>query len=308
MSNAPHEMALVGVTVAAAVLLTVRDLRAKVALAAIAIVPALDSGVRSAAVAFIAVAVVLALRPRGDRGLRASLVTVGIVIVASGAVTVVARRIALGVTTGEFSTFASSGSGRGALTIAGLHAVTTTGFLGVMFGHGLGSDTVSIQQTLGVAVGTQSDFLSLIIELGLVGLLGWLVCWLALLRSSVERRVLIPLACYAITNGDLQYVGAVVFAIALAGACAVGFRGHGGIAFPRAARRGASDSVSCGVPGHTCRRAHRRRSVAGGGRAAVSGWLAQPRHASEVREGDRPQPQRKSGEYRRANDKLSDGR
>lgn len=222
VSDAPHEMALVGVTVAAAVLITVRDLRAKVALAAIAIVPALDSGVRSAAVALIAVAIVLAVRPRGARGLRASLVTVGIVIVASGAATVVARRIALGVTAGEFSTFASSGSGRGALTIAGLHAVTTTGVLGVLFGHGLGSDTVSIQQALGVAVGTQSDFLSLVIELGLVGLLGWLVCWVALLRARVDWRVLIPLASYAVTNGDLQYVGAVVFAIALAGACAIG--------------------------------------------------------------------------------------
>ena len=228
VSDAPHEMALVGVTVAAAVLITVRDLRAKIALAAVGVVPALDSGVRSAAVALIAVAVVLAMRPRGERGLRASLAAIGIVIVASGAATVVARRVALGVPAGEFSTFASSGSGRGALTLAGLHAVTSTGIPGVIFGHGLGSDTVSIQQALGVAVGTQSDFLSLIIELGLVGLLGWLVCWLALLRSSVERRVLIPLACYAITNGDLQYVGAVVFAIALAGACAVGSEGTAG--------------------------------------------------------------------------------
>lgn len=219
VSDAPHEMALVGIVIAAACLLTVKDLRWRVGTATLAALPALLSGVRSAAVAVILVIVVLALGARGQRGMRLSIVATCVIIAVSGAGSVVTERIANGASTGEFSNFASAGSGRGGLTTAVLSKVESSDVGGLLFGHGVGTDAVTINQTLGLSVGVQDDLLAILVDLGLVGLVGWLCLWLALLRSRLEWRILLPLASYAVTNGVLQYVGGVVFAIALAAAC-----------------------------------------------------------------------------------------
>jgi hypothetical protein len=219
-AESPHEIALIGVMVCVACLLTVRDVRFRFLAAALAAIPALATGVRSALVALVVSLVVLVVKAGFRPSAVVGVVVVGGAVIFSGAGTVIASRFANSQRSGEFTTVADAGSGRGAIWTVALHTWATNGPAGMAFGGGLRSVDNATIQHLKENVVAQSDFVAMLVELGLFGVVAWLLLWLALIRSGVNWLVLLPLASYGFTNGAIEYVGAVVFGIALSAACA----------------------------------------------------------------------------------------
>jgi hypothetical protein len=218
-AESPHEIALVGVMVAVACLLTIEDVRWRFSAAAIAAVPAVATGVRSASVALALAILILALRTRFRPSTMVAVIGVVGAIIVSGAGAVVLTRYQQDLANGQYASLSSAGSGRGALWGNALHAWRDSGPWKMFFGNGLRSIEQIEFQRAGEAVTAQSDPVAVLVELGIFGLAGWLLLWLALVRSGVSWLVLIPMMSYAVSNGSLEYVGAVVFGLALAAAC-----------------------------------------------------------------------------------------
>jgi len=217
--DAPHEMALLGVIVSVACLLTIRDIRWRVTAAAVAATPALATGVRSAVVALMLALVLLILKARLRASMLLTIAAIATVVVFSGVASIVFARFQQGQAAGEYSSIEAAGSGRGAVEATALRQWLASGLSGVTVGTGLGSVAESEQRRYGVSVGAQNDPLAVLVELGVMGVIGWLLLWLALVRAKVNWLVLVPIASYSLTNGDMQYVGALVFGIVIAVAC-----------------------------------------------------------------------------------------
>jgi O-Antigen ligase len=218
-AESPHEIALIGVMVCVACLLTVRDVRLRFLGAALAAIPALATGVRSALVALVVSLVVLVIKAGFRPSAVVGVVVIGAAVIFSGAGTIITSRFANSERSGEFSSFADAGSGRGTIWTVALHEWSTSGPAGMAFGSGLRSvDYANIQQLKKNLV-AQSDFVAVLVELGVFGVVAWVLMWLALIRSGINWLVLLPLASYGLTNGAIEYVGAVVFGIALSAAC-----------------------------------------------------------------------------------------
>lgn len=215
----PHELALIGVIVAVACLVSIRDIRWRLTAASVAALPALATGVRSALVALAISLIALAIRARFRRGVVLSIVAIGAGLLVSGVGTIFVTRYERGQAKGEYATFASTGSGRGTLWTVTLREWGSSGVRRGVFGSGLRSVERILEQRVGRATTAQSDLVTVLVELGLFGLVGWLLVWLVLVRSGANWLVLLPVASYALTNGVLEYVGALVFGIALAAAC-----------------------------------------------------------------------------------------
>lgn len=219
-AESPHEIALVGVMVAVACLLTIEDVRWRFSAAAFAAVPAIATGVRSAFVALALAILILALRTRFRPSTMVAVIGVVAAIIVSGAGSVVLTRYQQDLARGQYASFSSAGSGRGALWGNALSAWRESGPWKIFFGTGLRSVEQIEFQRYGEAVTAQSDPIAVLVELGIFGLAGWLLLWLAIVRAGVNWLVLIPMVSYAVSNGSLEYVGAVVFGLALAAACA----------------------------------------------------------------------------------------
>jgi O-antigen ligase len=218
-AESPHEIALLGVMVAIACLLTVRDVRWRILGAAISATPALATGVRSPLVALVVSLLVVMVRARFRPSMLLSVAVIAGAVIFSGVGSIIATRYAHSQVTGEYASINSAGSGRGGIWEASVDTWIRSGPLRVAFGDGLNAVERITQQRLQNTVTAQSDVVAMLVELGLLGLVAWLAVWLAIVRSKVNWLVLLPLVSYAVTNGALQYVGAVVFGIALAGAC-----------------------------------------------------------------------------------------
>lgn len=218
-AESPHEIALVGVMVAIACLLTIEDVRWRLTTAAIAAVPAIATGVRSAFVALALAIIILALRTRFRPSTMAAVLGVVAAIIVSGAGSVVLTRYQQDLASGQYASLSTAGSDRGAVWANALAAWSGSGPSKLIFGTGLRSTEQIELQRFGVAVTAQSDPIAVWVELGIFGFAGWLLLWLALVRSGASWLVLVPMMSYAVSNGSLEYVGAVVFGIALAAAC-----------------------------------------------------------------------------------------
>ena len=225
--ESPHEMALIGVMIAVACLICVPDIRWRVAGAAVAATPALATGVRSALVALVVSLLVLAIRARFRPSTVLSIAVIFAVVIFSGVGTIILTRYHNGQMKGEYSSLSDTGSGRGAILPTLLKQWSTGGPVRVAIGTSRQSIELSDQQIFGNTVTAQSDLVETLVELGLLGLFAWLLIWLAIVRSGISWLVLLPLFSYALTNGSLQYVGAVVYGIALAGACTPASRLNG---------------------------------------------------------------------------------
>ncbi len=217
-SESPHELALIGVTVAVACLIAVRDVRWRLAGAAIAAAPALATGVRSALVALALAAIALVVRSRFRPGTVVSIAAIAGVIVFGGVGSIIVARFEKDQKQGEYSNVAKFGSGRGSLWTAALDRYGSSGPSQVVFGSGLRSIERVEEQAVHQRNSVQSDPLTVMFELGIFGLVAWLLIWAAIIRSRVNWLILLPLATYALTNGSLEYVGAIVYCIALAAA------------------------------------------------------------------------------------------
>lgn len=218
-SESPHETALIGVMVALACLLVVRDLRWRIFTAAVAAAPALATGVRSALVALVLSLVILAVREKFRPSVIAGMIALSAAIIVSGAGTIVVNRYEEGHARGEYTSFSKAGSGRGALWETHLRSWRENGASSIAVGNGLRSVQDISDREFGHDTTAQSDLVTVLVEFGVAGFIGWLLIWIALIRSRIEWLVLIPLLTYGIINGSLEYVGAVVFGLALAAAC-----------------------------------------------------------------------------------------
>lgn len=238
--NTPHAMALLGVTVAIACLITIRDIRWRLATAGVAAIPALATSIRSALVALVLGFVFIAIRDRLKLRIVFSMIGIGLIVVASGVGGIIAARYEQGQKAGEYSNVKAFGSGRGLTESKLLESWMGADIERILFGSGLRSPQQILKEETGNARVAQSDPLTTGIELGVVGLVAWLLLWLAIVRSRLNLAVLIPLATYVITSGVLEYVGAEVYGVILAAACA----GHGMVASAESGARSTRAALS----------------------------------------------------------------
>ncbi len=102
-SESPHELALIGVTVAIACLIAIEDVRWRLTGAAIAALPALATAVRSALIAFGLAIIPLVVHTRFKPSTVVSIVLISGIIVFSGVGSIVAARYEKDQKRGEFS-------------------------------------------------------------------------------------------------------------------------------------------------------------------------------------------------------------
>jgi hypothetical protein len=218
-AESPHEVALIGVIVAIACLVSIRDYRLRLLGAVVATVPALATGVRSPLIALAVTLLVLAVRSGFRLGTLVSIAALCAAVIFSGVGGIIAARYQHSVANGEFTSFSSAGSDRGRVWTTAIDQWAASGPLHVVFGDGLRSVQQIEYAYFGQSVTAQSDLVATLVELGIVGLIAWILMWLVIVRSGINWLVVLPLGSYALTNGSLEYVGAVVFGIALAAAC-----------------------------------------------------------------------------------------
>jgi hypothetical protein len=221
VGEAPHELALIGVLVAVACLVSIEDIRWRVLAASIAATPALATGVRSALVALALSILALAIRTRLKPRVVLSVIAVLAAIVFTGVGSIIVKRYEQGQAKGEYASIASTGSGRTTIWSVAFDEWSAHGVPVIAFGDGLRAVESIVEQYRGTANSGQSDVVTVLVDLGILGLGSWLLIWLAIVRSGVSWLVLVPLASYALTNGALEYVGAIVYGLALAASCAV---------------------------------------------------------------------------------------
>ncbi|MDQ3719331.1 MAG: O-antigen ligase family protein, partial [Actinomycetota bacterium] len=235
----PHEMALLAVIVAAAGLVTAQRVPAKVMFFAVGAVPAVLTGVRSALLAIVLILLVYAVQTAFSPRTLAVLAGIVLMAFASGAAQTVTERFNA---EAEFSSVSSVGSGRGAIYEVALDGWRASGIKGWVFGTGLRSVALFSLERLGVELVGHSDLVEVGVQLGLVGLVAWLLIWAMLFTGHLRVVVLLPVAAYAAVNGSIEYVAPLTVGLALAAACvqpsprAAGDLGGGGEMSPR--RRG----------------------------------------------------------------------
>jgi len=215
----PHELALVGVIVAAAGVTVARRVSTQVLFFAAGAVPAALTGVRSALLSVALILVLILLQNRFSLRTMAAIAGIVVVALASGAAdTITARFDRQSV---ELSGGVQSlGSGRGTIWTAAVSQWSDDGPLAWTFGSGLRAVNTFELAELGVEFVGHSDLVEILVDFGVVGLLAWLLLWFALLREGLGRLVLVPVLVYALVNGAIEYVGPLAFGLALAAAIA----------------------------------------------------------------------------------------
>jgi O-Antigen ligase len=138
-----------------------------------------------------------------------------VAVFASGAAHVVEARFHRGETFGEFRSLNAAGSGRGSIYSIAIHAWAHSSPFNWAFGTGLGSILRFSQEKLGSGFVGHSDVVGVGVELGIVGLIGWLLIWRVLIARASSRLPLLVLGSFAIFNGILEYVGPVVIGLVL---------------------------------------------------------------------------------------------
>lgn len=213
----PHEMALLAVIVAAAGLVTAERVPAKIMFFAVGAVPAVLTGVRSALLAIVLILLTYAVQTGFSPRTLAVLAGIVLMAFASGATQTVTGRFSG--ETGELSSVSSVGSGRGSIYEVALDGWSASGPAGWVFGAGMRSVAIFSLEQLGVALVGHSDLIDVGVQLGLVGLVAWLLIWAMLFSGHLRVMVLLPIAAYAAVNGSIEYVGPLTVGLALAAAC-----------------------------------------------------------------------------------------
>jgi hypothetical protein len=211
----PHDIALLCSCVAAAALGMELPYLTRLATAALGAVAALITGVRSGLLGLALAAVVWI----GVGRLRPSrLVIVAGVVTAiffSGAANVVLNRLHASERKGEFNTVATAGSGRGGIWTHTLAYFFHSGPLTWAVGAGLRSTTQITQATINSSTVAQNDLIGIVVELGLIGLVGFVLLWIILVRGATNRLPLIALGAFGFANGSIEYLAPLVIALLL---------------------------------------------------------------------------------------------
>ena len=216
-ADGPHALALLAMLVAAAGL-TVRRTSLQLAFFALGAVPVALTGVRSALLGLVVVLVIYVVQSPSRWRALAVTVAVAVAALAAGGVDVIGARL-----TGhpeEFSTFAAAGSGRGAIWTVAFEAWAAAGPIAWAIGTGLRSIVDFELAALGQELVGHSDVVEVLVQLGVVGFVAWVALWTGLLRAGLRTIVLLPLLCFAIVNGSLEYVAPLAAGLFLAAACA----------------------------------------------------------------------------------------
>jgi hypothetical protein len=212
-----------GVVVACGGLAASKRISIRVLFLALGLIPALETGVRSAIIASVLVVLVFLVRSSLRLSHLFVVGTVTAVIIGSGVLAVAENRIAKDIQSGEFSSLSTAGSGRGAIWAVALRHYFGSGVRGIVLGTGLRSITQFEQQDLGAAFVGHSDVIEVGVQLGLLGFAGWIVIWLVLLTdASFSRIILIPLVVYALIDGVIEATAPLAVGMFLAAAVPAG--------------------------------------------------------------------------------------
>jgi O-Antigen ligase len=212
-----HEMALTFVVIAAAGLVSSDKLPYQVGFFTLGAVPALLTGVRSALLALVVVLFIFLLRSHFNRRSFAIVGSIVALAAISGGAAVVQERLSQQSET-EHS-FSEAGSNRGAIWTVAVTPWWNGGPSEWTFGLGLGSIEAAALRYLGEDFAGHSDLIEIGVTLGLLGLMGWGLLWIALLRARLELIILVPLIVYALVNGSMIYIAPLTLGLAFAAAC-----------------------------------------------------------------------------------------
>jgi hypothetical protein len=215
-ASAPHDIAFLGCAVVAGVLASPLGSTRKLLVIAAASIDIVMTGVRTGIVALVLIAIAWMFISRVNVRAIAAVAAAAAAVFISGADKIPLQRIQHSQAVGEFSSVATAGSGRGGIWEAAMQHYVSSGASHIVFGSGLRSVETITQQTLDNSSTAQSDLVSVIVELGLVGILGLLLCWTALAVSVATRLPLVPVVAFALLNGSLEYLSPLVIALTLA--------------------------------------------------------------------------------------------
>jgi hypothetical protein len=136
-------------------------------------------------------------------------------VAASGVADVFAARFAYQERTGQFSSFASLGSGRGGIWTTAVHGWWTASPVDWVIGTGLRSVNSIERRATGNTVVGQSDAIQAGVELGLVGLAGLILIWWTLIARARSKLPLLVLLPFSLFNGALEYGAPLVVTLLL---------------------------------------------------------------------------------------------
>jgi hypothetical protein len=136
-------------------------------------------------------------------------------VAASGVADVFAARFAYQERTGQFSSFASLGSGRGGIWTTAVHGWWTASPVDWVIGTGLRSVNSIERRATGNTVVGQSDVIQAGVELGLVGLAGLILIWWTLIARARSKLPLLVLLPFSLFNGALEYGAPLVVTLLL---------------------------------------------------------------------------------------------
>jgi hypothetical protein len=221
-----HHLALLASCVAAGCIRAPVSMRWRIAIFACAAVVTIATGVRSALVGLLALALGTLIWSRARK------TAIVLVVVAFGAVfwtgvqKVPESRYQTSQQLREFSQFQTAGSNRGEIWSTAVKDWRAAGPSGWFFGTGLRSIPKFEIKRIGQPLVGHSDIVQVGVELGLVALLGLVLIWISIVATAGERLPLLTLAAFAALNGSLEYSGPLVVALTLCLGTAVAQRSH----------------------------------------------------------------------------------
>lgn len=227
----PHALALLTTMIAGAGLAVQRP-ALRISLFALGAVPALMTGVRSAQLGILIMLLVFLWQSSSKwRSFGVLFAAIAIAVV-SGAADVVTTRFVS--ESAEFSSFSSAGSERGLIWTVALSGWEAAGPLAWFFGAGLRSVVEFEIAAIATDLVGHSDFVEVVVQLGIVGFVAWVGLWIGLLRARLAPTILLALLAFGLVNGSLEYLPALAVGLCLAAACAYGDEGS---TAPTAGRR-----------------------------------------------------------------------
>jgi hypothetical protein len=213
--ESPHELAFLAVAVAAAAFSVVENSFERAAVVSVAAPVALLTGVRAGALALVIVALFVLFKSRRQASYAVAVVVAALVLVVSGAPDVLTSRVTESEANGEFTSIGAAGSSRGNIWSHALEGWEGGGPYKWVLGTGLREIKQISAQTLGEGYIGHSDIVEVLVELGILGLVGLVLLWVTLLRSRIEPMVLSVLLTFAVLNGSIEWLAPMAVTLLL---------------------------------------------------------------------------------------------
>jgi hypothetical protein len=231
-----HDLALLAGCLTAASIAATSSLKSAPSVAAGAIVT-VATGVRSTlpGLGFLVIGRMLSAGARAR-----TIVLVGAAVAAifvSGAADVLEARFHNSQSHGEFQSFSALGSGRGAIYTTAFDSWLASSPIHWLIGTGPRSIPRFEEAKLGSGLVGHSDLVEVGVQLGLIGLVGFLLIWGVLIVRAESKAPLLVLASFSIFNGALEYSAPLVIALLLTAGARAAHDGRTRLAWPLMDRR-----------------------------------------------------------------------